>query len=256
MPSQKALMVFVLFTAVSTLVGCSHRPAVIPELLMREVDWTVTDGALMNAPQHYIGRVVILGGQVLKKDYSRDSTMIQVLQLPLNESKRPISTLRESQGLFVAIDRSTGPLAKLSPGAVVTIVGQVVQADRQGGSAVSGTAPRLHVKHLHVWHSTLEEEGRLSRHTSGGEGTEGLAMALCERLNVATIDDRYITRRERSTPSRSTDQPLCCKLACQAQGTGAQAGRHDGRMMRAARLLTRWATVSRQGTRAIHAAVP
>jgi starvation-inducible outer membrane lipoprotein len=115
---------------------------------------------------------------VLKKDYSRDSTMIQVLQLPLNESKRPISTLRESQGLFVAIDRSTGPLAKLSPGAVVTIVGQVVQADRQGGSAVSGTAPRLHVKHLHVWQSTLEEEGRLSRHTSEAEGTEGLAMAL------------------------------------------------------------------------------
>jgi outer membrane lipoprotein len=134
----------------------------LPKTLLREVDWTVTDWAVMSAPEHYIGRIVILGGAVLRTAYFHDKAVLEVLHLPLSDSKRPLSALRESQGLFVAVANKTDAAAHLAPGAVVTIVGEVVEPDRLGGAAATGTAPRLYVKHLHVWESTEEQDNRLS----------------------------------------------------------------------------------------------
>ena len=112
----------------------------------------------MSAPEHYIGRIVILGGEVLKTAYFDDKAVLEVLHLPLNASNRPVSALRESQGLFVAVADPTVAAPRVAPGAVVTIVGEVVRPERSGGAAATGTAPRVLVRHVHVWRSTQEDD--------------------------------------------------------------------------------------------------
>jgi outer membrane lipoprotein len=157
---------------------CTGGSPAIPMLILREVDWTVRDGALMNAPERYIGRTVILGGAVLKTTYLRDKAVLEVLHLPLSKSTRPLPVLRESQGLFVAVVNANHAVVPLPPGAVVTIVGEVVRADRPGGSTTTGTAPRLHIKHVHVWESTLDAHDSVEASQAGFESLK-LSVRPC-----------------------------------------------------------------------------
>ena len=151
----------------------------------------------MNDPGHYIGRTVILGGAVLKTAYVHDKAVVEVLHLPLNESQRPLPALRESQGLFVAVANTGSAAARLASGAIVTIIGEVVQADRPGAAIATGTAPRLHVKYVHVWESTFVGNDRLS--------------ALLHRRYVDTsVEQQYRGCTIRMGPSFTDAGTLAC----------------------------------------------
>jgi outer membrane lipoprotein len=171
---RRSLLALMLVTPALAVLSCGQPIAPIPGPLLRQVDWTVTDAVLMNAPERYIGRTVVLGGAVLKTVYFPDRAVLEVLHLPLNRSTRPISVLRDSQGLFIAMDSPTSPAARVAPGAVITVVGEVVKPERPGGSTVTGSAPHVHVKHLHVWESSSTEEERLSgfQSVARGEGVD------------------------------------------------------------------------------------
>lgn len=95
------------------LAGCASE-RVIPDALEPMVDRTVTFREVMEAPDSYQGRVLVLGGEVLKAKRLKDGTQIELLQLPLDKGERPILDRQQSQGRFLAIQQSFSILRPLS----------------------------------------------------------------------------------------------------------------------------------------------
>ncbi|MGE3485667.1 MAG: Slp family lipoprotein, partial [Nitrospira sp.] len=72
----------VLWLLVGLLIaGCASQ-RVVPDELEPLVDRIVTFAEVIAAPESYQGRVLVLGGEVLKAKRLKDGTQIELLQLP------------------------------------------------------------------------------------------------------------------------------------------------------------------------------
>jgi outer membrane lipoprotein len=135
---------------VAVVMGCATRERVIPEPLEAQVDRTVTFDQLRESPDSYRGRLVALGGEVLKAKRLKDGTQLEVLQLPLADWQ-PSSPRNESQGRFLAIQKEFLDPATLGNDTRVTIVGEVIGATTQHLDEMEYRYPTIEVKHLKVW---------------------------------------------------------------------------------------------------------
>jgi outer membrane lipoprotein len=115
------------------------------------VDRMVSFRDVQASPESYKGRVLVLGGEVLKAKRLHDSTQIELLQLPLKDGDEPSLDRQQSQGRFLALQQEFLDPATMVKGTRVTIVGEVsgVKTDRLDD--VEYRYPTLIVKHLHVW---------------------------------------------------------------------------------------------------------
>ncbi len=126
------------------LAGCT---SVVPEALRAEVDRHLTYAQLAKDPESYRGRLVLVGGEVLRvQPTGRD--------MELTLTQRPLSPVDESPLLGIA---SGGDLVVQVPGAaraafregyVVTVVGVVLGRE---SAQDPESAPRLEARHVHVW---------------------------------------------------------------------------------------------------------
>ena len=57
----------------------------IPPELEQQIDSTVPFSALRASPSDYVGRVVALGGIVVKSKLTKEQTEVEVLQLPTSD---------------------------------------------------------------------------------------------------------------------------------------------------------------------------
>ena len=80
------------------MTGCVSSPKVIPESLESQVDESITFDQIIANPNAYKGRVVLIGGEVLKANGLRAGTQLEVLQLPLEDSQRPTPERIGSKG--------------------------------------------------------------------------------------------------------------------------------------------------------------
>jgi outer membrane lipoprotein len=80
---------------------------------------------LLASPESYKGRVLVLGGEELKTKRLRDSTQIELLQLPLEDGEAPSLDRQHSQGQFLALQQEFLDPATVVEGTRVTIVGEV-----------------------------------------------------------------------------------------------------------------------------------
>ena len=108
-----------LWVVVTFLWSCSTGPSVIPEALEPQVDKTLIFSQLKENPDSYKGRLVVLGGEVLKATRLQDGTQIEVLQLPLENSQRPTAQRMDSKGRFLAVQVEFLDPAKLVTGTPV-----------------------------------------------------------------------------------------------------------------------------------------
>ncbi len=130
--------------------GCtSHH--VVPYELKSLVDRTVTFREVIASPESYEGRILVLGGEVLKVTRLKDGTQIELLQLPFDTDERPILTRQGSDGRFFAIQKEFLDPATIVEGTMMTIVGEVIEAKTDHLDDVEYRYPVLIVKHLHVW---------------------------------------------------------------------------------------------------------
>lgn len=150
----------------------SHR--VVPELLEPLVDRTVTFPEILSAPESYQGKVVVLGGVVLKAKRLKEGTQIELLQLPLDTRERPILDRQQSQGRFLAIQPDFLDPATLVEGSAMTIVGEVSGTKTDYLDDVEYQYPVVIMKHLHPWpaplHSNTQPRPRFSIGLGGGTG--------------------------------------------------------------------------------------
>lgn len=138
------------FVAILLFLGCSSQ-RIVPESMEPLVDRTVSFQDLLASPESYRGRVLVIGGEVLKAKRLRDGTQIELLQLPLQDGEEPNLDRQQSQGRFLALQQEFLDPATMVQGTRVTIVGEVSGAKTDRLDDVEYRYPTLIVKHLHVW---------------------------------------------------------------------------------------------------------
>ena len=132
------------------LAGCSTQ-RIVPESLEPRVDRTVTFRDVLASPESYTGRVLVLGGEVLKAKRLRAGTEIEVLQLPLDDEEKPSRDRQQSQGRFLALQQEFLDPATVAEGTRVTLVGEISGTKTHRLDDVEYRYPTLILKYLHVW---------------------------------------------------------------------------------------------------------
>ena len=139
-----------LLVAMGWLSSCASYN-VVPKELQSQLDGTVEFTQLHAAPDHYRGRIVVFGGEVLSTKRLKDETRIEVLQLPLDRYQAPDHDRTSSQGRFLAFEKEFLDPATLPPGTRVTVVGEITGAVTQPLDETNYTFPTIEIKKLTVW---------------------------------------------------------------------------------------------------------
>ena len=111
----------------------------------------ITYAQLKTSTETYKGHAVTLGGKVLSAKRLKDGTRIEILQLPLLSSLKPIFDLSKSQGRFVAIRKEFLDPATLPSGTFVTISGEVTGSLTLPLDETEYTYPVVDIKNVRVW---------------------------------------------------------------------------------------------------------
>lgn len=131
--------------------GCASSPVGIPETLDAHIDTHLTFAEVLASPESYQGHLILLGGQIIKAKRLKEGTQVELLQLPLNQDQEPGTDLTQSQGRVFALYRESLDPATLTPGMLVTFVGEVSGAITGKIDEVDYRYPTLTVKHWYVW---------------------------------------------------------------------------------------------------------
>jgi outer membrane lipoprotein len=139
--------------------SCTSHEYVIPEPIANQIDTSLTFDQLQASPTSHVGKVVVLGGEVLNAKRLPDGTSMEILQIPLDGSE-PTMEVQQSQGRFLAVQKEFLDPATLSGRPRVTIVGEVTGAKTQRLDDIEYTYPVLAVKHMKVWQDRSPDGSR------------------------------------------------------------------------------------------------
>jgi outer membrane lipoprotein len=156
--------------------GCASSPMEIPETLQSQIDPTLTFSQVIQHPGSYQGKTLVLGGEVLSAKRLEEGTRLEVLQLPLDDSQRPIVTRTDSEGRFIAMETAFLDPAMFPPNTQVTIVGEVTGTVVAKLDEMDYQFPTVVIKHLYVWKEpSLAQKGNSGPWYSifGGGSTGG-----------------------------------------------------------------------------------
>ncbi len=127
--------------------GCQHT---ISEALRQQAAPPVSFEALRHDPEAFVGRTVILGGDILKTENTKQQTSIEILQKPLDRFAAPLIT-DQTAGRFIAqCDAYLDP-AVYDRGRQITIAGKVLgRYEGQVGEA-EYLYPTISCIEMHLW---------------------------------------------------------------------------------------------------------
>jgi len=97
---------------------------------------------------------MLLGGEILKAKRLKEGTQVELLQLPLNKDQEPTMDLTRSQGRMLVLHQAPLDPATLTPGMLVTFVGEVSGSIIEKIDEADYRYPTLTVKHWYVWPPT------------------------------------------------------------------------------------------------------
>lgn len=133
------------------LLSCASSD-LVPREMESQIARDVSFQDMKANPERFKGRLVVIGGQVLAVKASKDRTEIEVLQLPLDRSDKPIPILTRSQGRFLAVQKDFLDPAKVPPGGNISLIGEVVGGTtRPVDQGNTYTYPTFEIKTLKVW---------------------------------------------------------------------------------------------------------
>jgi len=144
-----------------TLTGCVS----IQEAEERQA---ITFHQVKATPDSFKGQSAVFGGKVLTARRQKDSTKIEILQLPLDRSLRPGYDLTQSQGRFIALQREFLDPATLPPGTRVTVTGEISGSITLPLDETDYTYPVIDIKRVQVWPGS--ENAALRFHPYMGPG--------------------------------------------------------------------------------------
>jgi len=169
-PRSLSLLVVVLSLEV---VGCSSSPVKIPETLNSQIDQNLTFSEVLASPDSYKGRLMLLGGEILKAKRLKGGTQVELLQLPLNKDQEPTTNLTRSQGRVLVLHQEPLDPATLTPGMFVTFVGEISGAITEKIDEADYRYPTLTVKHWYLWPPATFDNRRGGPYFGVGMGVGG-----------------------------------------------------------------------------------
>ena len=150
MKNDKVIYFLVLGMYFVFLAGCVGVQ-VVPKDLEERVNRDISFSQLLEAPLEQKGEILVIGGEVLSAKRLKDTTQIEILQLPLNQNMKPGESLQESQGRFLALQEEFLDPATFPVGTRVTVVGEVSGMVTLPLGEATYDFPTLVIKRLTVW---------------------------------------------------------------------------------------------------------
>jgi len=123
----------------------------LPPELQRQVEQRVSFANVKADPAAYKGRIILLGGEVLKAKRLADRTRLEILHLPLNEFNEPVMNRTVSQGRYLAFQKEFLDPATVPPGTRVTVVGEVTGTTEGDLDDMKYSFVTLEIRHLQIW---------------------------------------------------------------------------------------------------------
>jgi outer membrane lipoprotein len=166
--------------------GCSSSSMTVPDAIEKQVDPGLTFSQILQNPESNQGKVILLGGEVVSAKRLAEGTRLEVLQLPLDDSRSPVVSRTESKGRFFAIEKSFLDPAMFPENTRVTIVGEVTESTPAKLDEMDYQFPTVVIKHLHVWKDPpLAQEGNpgpwysiFGGGSTGGRGGGGVGIGI------------------------------------------------------------------------------
>jgi len=132
------------------LSGCVSSE-LVPTEMESQISRDILFESIKKEPNKFQGRVVVLGGKVLAAKRLKDSTQIEVLQLPLDRADGPILTLSASKGRFLAYQEEFLDPATVPAGTIVSMIAEVTGSKTQPLDDVEYTYPTVKISILKIW---------------------------------------------------------------------------------------------------------
>ena len=149
-PLKSTLGFLPILSVMLLLAGCA-TPSFIPPLLWSQVDQDLTFADLQRSPDSYVGKLVLLGGEVISTRQVEKNTWIEVLQLPLYASEAPWWDRETSEGRFVALQTKSLDPSTIPPGTLVSVVGEVIGRRYLPDGQVENQYPAIDISLLKRW---------------------------------------------------------------------------------------------------------
>ncbi|OGP27951.1 MAG: hypothetical protein A2067_09520 [Deltaproteobacteria bacterium GWB2_42_7] len=147
----KNLKRFLLFTLYGSLLTVVSACApVISQGVLKTVDETITFERILANPDAYKGKIVLLGGTIVKTINLPDETLIEVVQQPLDRRNMPINA-EASKGRFIIVFKEFKDPAIFSPGRLITVAGEVIGSQTRPLGETNYNYPLLTPKEYYLW---------------------------------------------------------------------------------------------------------
>ncbi|MYD31197.1 MAG: hypothetical protein F4X01_06305 [Nitrospira sp. SB0661_bin_20] len=111
-----------------------------------------------------MGKVMVLGGEILDATRLKDRTRLTVLQLPTGRNHEPAMDRTMSRGRFLAFQTEFLDPATVPSGTRITIVGKISGATTELLDEMEYTYPTVAIEFLKVWPEAMQIPPRFGRY--------------------------------------------------------------------------------------------
>lgn len=144
----KRFLLFTLNFSLLTIVSAC-APVISPEVL-KAVDQTIAFEQILKNPDIYKGKMILLGGTIIKTINLSNETLIEVVQQPLSRGNMPKDP-EASKGRFIIIFKEFKDPAIFSPGRLITVAGEVIGSQTRPLGETNYNYPLLTPKEYYLW---------------------------------------------------------------------------------------------------------
>ena len=93
---------FGMLSVATFLLSACAGHSIIPLDIEKQVDQTLSFAQVKETPTTHLGKVIVLGGEVLDATRLKERTRLTVLQLPTSSEHEPTMDRTKSEGRFLA----------------------------------------------------------------------------------------------------------------------------------------------------------
>ena len=144
---EKKRLVFCAFLVLLLTSACAPP---FPKQLLARVDRNLSFKELQKSPDNYKGAWVMLGGMIVAAKNTKEGTVIELLQKPLDRSGRPLQTDATEGRLFVVTEEFLDA-AVYHAGRELSVIGEVTGQKVQPLGEIEYHYPLVSAKSLHLW---------------------------------------------------------------------------------------------------------
>jgi outer membrane lipoprotein len=140
-------LVFCALLALLLITACAPP---FPQQMLDRVDRNISFKELQKNPENYKGMWVMLGGMIVAVKNTKEGTVIELLQRPLDSSGRPLQTDATEGRLFIVTEEFLDA-AVYHAGRELSVIGEVSGQKVQPLGEIEYRYPLVSAKSLHLW---------------------------------------------------------------------------------------------------------